>query len=247
MNTFVWRALVRLGLFPNIYLTYSPFKIWEWEELTGDLAWRGDERVLDIGCGIGNHTLLLARQCGRIVGLDTNTAFIERARVLSDLTAWGDRAEFSDRTLEASGFADASFDRIFSVCVLEHIPDHESILAESLRCLKPGGEMIFSVDSLAAIDDPALIEKHRRDHHVQKYYSAEELAALLTSQGFVDVNVYPIFRSAYAKELFERGIRRGFNFGRFGTWFRTRKFRAAERVVQEPTAGLFLIAKARKP
>ena len=246
MKKFVWRLLMRLGIYPHIHFTYSPFKILEFSELTDDIPWTGDERVLDIGCGQGNHTLLLGRRCGHVTGIDTNPAFIEEARWFASHLPEIE-VDFDDRPLEKIGFPDDTFDYVFSICVLEHIPDHESILSESLRILKPGGRMIFSVDSLEAIDDPGLIEAHRAAHQVQKYYRADELEQLLERTGFADVRVYPIFRSALARDLFIRGIRRGFNFGRLRTLSLTRRFLQAEDRTVEPTAGLFLIAKAEKP
>jgi hypothetical protein len=42
-------------------------------------------------------------------------------------------------------FADGSFSHILSFDVLEHVPDHRRALAECLRCLKPGGTLLFSV------------------------------------------------------------------------------------------------------
>jgi 2-polyprenyl-3-methyl-5-hydroxy-6-metoxy-1,4-benzoquinol methylase len=242
-----WQLLIKLGFYPHIYFTYSPFKILEFEELTGDIPWRGNERVLDIGCGIGNHTLLLGKACGHITGIDTNPDFIAEARWFSRQLGGRVNADFDHRPLEEIAYPDNTFDYVFSICVLEHIPDHESILREALRILKPGGRMIFSVDSLEAIDDPELIEIHRQAHHVQKYYRTEELKSLLEDTGFRDVDVYPIFRSAMAVKLFKQGIREGFNFGRLRTRSLTLRFLEAEAEVESPTAGIFLIAKTVKP
>ncbi len=247
MRKLAWWVLLKLRLFPHIYFTYSPFKIMEFDRLTSGLAWRGDERVLDIGCGEGNHTLLLGRHCGHVTGLDTEPAFVARARWFARHMPGGVRADFTDLPLAKAGFADGTFDRIFSICVIEHIPDHEAILREALRTLKPGGEMIFSVDTLAAITDRDLVARHQREHHVQHYYRADELHELLVGTGFVDVEVRPLFRSELARELFTQGIREGFNFGRLRTRRLTQRLYAAEAATTESTEGIFLIAVARKP
>ncbi len=246
MQSLVWRLLALLRLYPGIHFTYSPFKILEFEELMDGLEWTGRERVLDIGCGIGNHTFLIGRNAGSIVGVDVNPDFIARARWFAGFVTGGDKAEFTSDPVEKAGFADGEFDRIFSICVLEHIPNHAEVLEHCLRSLKPGGEMIFSVDSLTTITDPDLIEKHRKDHWVQRYYTPDELHELLEGMGFVDVEVTPIFRSDVAVELFERGIRRGFNFGRIATVGHTRRLRAAEAAHTGSDDGIFLIARARK-
>jgi len=246
MQSLVWRILVLLRIYPGIHFTYSPFKILEFEELMRGLDWTGRERVLDIGCGIGNHTFLLGKNAGSIVGVDTNPEFIERARWFAGIVPGGRTATFTTDPVEKAGFADGEFDRIFSICVLEHIPNHVEVLEHCVRSLKPGGEMIFSVDSLTTITDPALIEKHRKDHWVQQYYTPDQLRETLEGMGFVDVEVTPIFRSVTAKRFFERGIRRGFNFGRIATKSYTRVLRKAEAAHTGSEDGIFLIARARK-
>ena len=246
MQSLLWRLLVLLRIYPGIHFTYSPFKILEFEELLRGLEGTGRERVLDIGCGIGNHTFMLGRRAGSIVGVDVNPEFIARARWFAGIVPGGGKATFTTDPVEKAGFADGEFDRIFSICVLEHIPNHTEVLAHCLRSLRPGGEMIFSVDSLTTITDPELIEQHCRDHWVQQYYTPQQLRATLEDMGFVNVEVTPIFRSTTAVELFERGIRKGFNFGRLATIGVTRRLRAAEAAHAGSEDGIFLIARAQK-
>ena len=56
-----------------------------------------------------------------------------------------DQGGIRNETLTALTFADNQFNQIFSFDVFEHIPRYESALRECLRCLKPGGHLIFTV------------------------------------------------------------------------------------------------------
>jgi len=239
-------GLLQLGIYPHIGFTYSPFKILEFRELMSAITWRGDERVLDIGCGAGLQTMLLARRAGHTTGIDIEPTFISAARHDARLARLRGRVDFEDRHLHAVAYPEATFDHIFSICVLEHIPEHEAILAECLRILKPGGRIHFSVDSLEGISDPLLVESHRRQHHVVQYYREPALKELLEGQGYVDVSVIPLFRSALARRLFTEGIQRGFNFGRFRAMWLAANLQRAECAKEIDTPGLFLVARATK-
>ena len=248
MKRLLLRWLIGLGLYPHIYFTYSPFKILEFEALTASLTWTGHERVLDIGCGAGLHTCLIERRCDQIVGIDVEPAHIAEARWLAKRLGPRCRAEFMAAPLQQCRFADASFDRIFSICVIEHIADYESVLADCQRILKPSGEMLFTVDTLETITDPELVAVHRRAHHVQQYFRRDSLRALLAAHGLVVDELRSLFRSPLARELFTRGIRTGFNFGRFATRGLTDRLAQAEAAHPDPAApGIFLLARCHKP
>lgn len=241
------RVLTALGVWPHVHFTYSPFKILEFRRLVEALDWTGQERVLDIGCGAGLQTFLIGRLAGHTTGLDIDPDFIEQANWYGRYVRTRGRVDFTSRHLQDIAWPDHTFDRIFSICVLEHIPEHVAILTECRRLLKPGGEIIFSVDTLAAIDDEELKRRHTADHHVVHYYSPTGLRDLLLEIGFEDVRLQPLFRSQLARRLFEQGIREGFNFGRLGASRLADRLAAAEAEAPADAPEIFLAARARAP
>jgi len=96
-----------------------------------DLA---DKRVLEIGCGAGYEVWYLSHQFGAdAVGLD----IIERA-AWQELTDARTHYVLGDLTAEHL-FDEASFDRVISFAVWEHIAHPTAALAETYRLLRPGG------------------------------------------------------------------------------------------------------------
>ena len=135
---------------------------------------------------------------------------------------------------------------VISFCVLEHIAKRDEVLGVVSEILKPGRQLLMSVDSLATISDPALIAKHQRDHAVHTYLTPTAIHTLLGDHGFGNIQVWPIFRSPYARRLFEAGIRSGFQYHRY------RKFGALARLTvdewryRHAGTGMFLCATATR-
>jgi len=243
----VLKFLMRLGLYPHIRFTYSPFKILEFQEMMRRAEFRGDERSLDIGCGDGLQTFLIGENSGPITGIDVNSSFIADAREYAKIFHPKAQADFRDQPLEKIGFKDEEFDLVFSICVIEHIHNHEEVLRECLRIMKPGAKIIFTVDTLETIDDSALIQKHKAAHHVVRYFREDNLRELLTGIGFEVKEMQNLFRSDLARELFIQGIDRGFNFGRLRCTSLADELARAEAETDLKAPGTFLLAVAVKP
>jgi trans-aconitate 2-methyltransferase len=93
-------------------------------------------RVIDIGCGPGNSTELLARRfpLAEIVGLDSSDDMLAEARARLP------RIRF-EKTDIAHWRSDAFFDLIFANAVLQWIPDHIAVMAKMMTRLAPGGSL----------------------------------------------------------------------------------------------------------
>lgn len=109
--------------------------------------------VLDLGCGTGRDAFLVSRLVGphgRAIGLDMTPQQLAIARrgQAAHYDATGlDNLDFREGVIEdlaAAGIADASVDVVISNCVLNLSSDKARVLAEILRVLKPGGELLFA-------------------------------------------------------------------------------------------------------
>src|ERR1700683_1734162 len=113
-------------------------------------------------------------------------------------------------------FADGSFDRVMSVCAIEHFDDGARALAEMARVLAPGGELVMSADALTLAERwPRLYRAHCERYHVQRTYSHEQLTALLAGSGLEVIRHAYQFRTRWAQRmslsLSAYGGRVGFN------------------------------------
>ncbi|HIK04720.1 MAG TPA: methyltransferase domain-containing protein [Trichormus sp. M33_DOE_039] len=98
--------------------------------------------VLDVGCGIGGSSRILARDYGfSVTGITISPQQVERAK---QLTAQELDAQFLVDDAMALSFPDASFDVVWSIEAGPHMPDKAVFAKELMRVLKPGGVMVLA-------------------------------------------------------------------------------------------------------
>jgi SAM-dependent methyltransferase len=158
-----------------------------WDRAIAALPFRRG-RVLDLGCAFGFATLRLARKGYETVGVDNSSRYISWARRRHP------GGEYLLASADALPLADASFDAVLLLDVLEHVPDEAEVIREIQRVLKPGGLLILSVPHrglLGWLDSlNVYAELVRRTKHglfpqeiaqtgIHRHYSLQQLNELL--------------------------------------------------------------------
>jgi SAM-dependent methyltransferase len=149
--------------------------------------------VLDLGCGVGEgaQSLVAGR---RVIAVDHDGVALHFARRHYPLPA------FACMDAERLAFADACFDGVISVEVIEHVAQPERYLAEVRRVLKPDGTFVLTTPNrLRSSPTPgSRWPEHRRE------YRPDELDRLLRSQ-FAEVELWgqsiPLYERHPARRL----------------------------------------------
>ncbi len=164
------------------------------------VRWGGLEKLpsgttlLDVGCGIGGSSRILAQDYNfDVTGVTISPQQVQRAQ---ELTPEGVNAKFQVDDAMALSFPDASFDVVWSVEAGPHMPDKAVFARELLRVLKPGG--ILVVADWNQRDDRAIplnfwekpVMKQLLDQWSHPAFSSiEGFAELLAATGLVEGEV----------------------------------------------------------
>jgi len=230
----------------HIFFVFHSFKILEFKELLKDTKILKSDIILDIGCGNGLETLLIGKKCDKIYGIDIFKENLIQAKIKSQIFRNKINSEFKSTTLENAGFKQETFDKIFSICVLEHISNYNDVLKESYRILKKKGQLIFSVDSLENIDDNKFTSYHQKKFSVKNYFSKEELNDHLKQIGFKKIKIYPIYRSNYAKKRFIKLTKNVSKLNHLFSLFEYLLIKKRESNYSYKNRGLYFIGKCYK-
>ncbi len=157
------------------------------------LPLRGDETVLDAGCGSGRVTERLLEQLpgGQVAAVDASPSMVEAAG--RRLAPYGDRVRLVVADLgRPLPLPDASVDAVLSTATFHWVPDHEALFSNLAAVLVPGGRLVAQCggagniarvrDAIRAAGDPW--------SGPWTFATPDETRARLERSGFRDVDVW---------------------------------------------------------
>ena len=166
------------------------------------LPLRGDETVLDAGCGTGRVTALLCERLpdGHIIAVDADAAMVSACRATLGTEVDAGRVDVRHVDLLELDF-DGEVDAVLSTATFHWVLDHDALFARLFAALKPGGRLVAQCGGhgnlravLGAADEVAAagpwadrFEGWVRPSHMA---TAEETEAKLLGAGFADVKAW---------------------------------------------------------
>ena len=170
----------------------------EWgKRLISELDLSGYESILDLGCGDGFLTTLLAEQVpdGYVTGIDASNGMIEIAKQhqMPNLA-------FCSKDINELDYS-SEFDLIFSNATLHWVQDHKTLLHNCHRALKPGGKIRFNFaadgncsnfnEKALALMGESRFSKHFAEFHWPWYMpELDKYARLAIDSEFREVKVW---------------------------------------------------------
>ncbi len=183
----------------------------EWgHALISELSLKGNETVLDLGCGDGVLTEQLSHfvPYGKVLGIDASINMIATAKRISK-----SNLEFAHMNINDMNFEN-EFDLIFSNAALHWIKDHKRLLKNAYQALKVHGEILWDFGGLGNCSNFIdVIQKKTLEESYAKYFqnfewpwfmpSKEQYAEFISTIGFSIYTIKEVNRDRYFSDASE--------------------------------------------
>nr|WP_201763925.1 class I SAM-dependent methyltransferase [Archaeoglobus sulfaticallidus] len=133
------------------------------------------KKVLDVGCGTGFVSLILAELGHEVVGIDLSEGMLSKAREKAEEK--GHNILFKIDDAENLAFEDNTFDAVIERHVLWTLPNPEKAIKEWVRVLRQGGKLI-------------LIESENKEEKTANHHYSEEIARKLPFGNGIDLRKF---------------------------------------------------------
>jgi len=151
------------------------------------------DNILEMGCGTGRLLPYMAQKAYKITGIDISQGMLKVARKRLEEDGYGDITLVLDDA-DSMPFPDNTFDAVYSILVINLIPDYLKAFKEVKRILKPGGLFVFNVPNLNSIYylgglyvnmRGKTVTANASGHRYSHWFTKDELTKGLNSIGFV--------------------------------------------------------------
>ncbi len=154
-------------------------------------------RVLDVGCGPGTDTLVLAGrvgEAGSVEGVDFDPEMVAEAERRAAAAGVAERTRHRQGDAASLPFGDGAFDATRSERLFQHLREPERALAEMVRVTRPGGwVVVLDTDWGTRVVDTPEVEAERR--------LARVLPERILANGYSGRRLFGMFRRAGLDEL----------------------------------------------
>lgn len=185
--------------------------------LISNLQVGSDSRVLDVGCGTGGPAVRLARETGaEVAGVTISARQCERASARAEAEGLADRVSFLRADAMKMPFKPSSFDAVFALESIMHMPHRPTVLLQMSQLVRPGGRVALTdIFRTEALGGDELLDMYMELNFVTLLPAFRDYERLVAETGMVVVElsditegtIRPTFRHlaqagrAYSEEL----------------------------------------------
>ena len=215
----------------------SPHEAMEMRTTLEWLALRNDDVVLELGCGDGRYTEIIARPGRRILAVDFSMEALRRLQEVLERKSVAVDVGMVHASIADLAVRPQSFDVVFST-LTSNLPDHahrQMLYRLAASALKPGGRFVFSAHHYGWRERRAGMDKsgHYTPGGIYRYQMTRKELREELRQTFADVRISPI-------QIYLPLVSRI-------TGLRVALSRAAERIPLLNNLGALLLCEARNP
>ncbi len=146
-----------------------------------------NDKILEIGCGLGTWTEIVGGKCRAITAVDISKEMIRKAKK---------NVSLKNAKLIVSDFlsfkTNERFDKIFAVRSFEYLDGTEAGLRKVWEMLKPRGKFVIITKSKPCAWEFVYCERWKRSGFRQNKASCIKMRKLLSSVGFVNIKMLPV-------------------------------------------------------
>src|SRR5262245_13584552 len=141
--------------------------------------------LLEVGCGTGDYSLMLARRGFKIIGIDISPRSIHGACAKASILGLSDVSFLVSDAETLSGIADASVDGVVSFSTLRYVPNLDQALGAMRRVLKPRGAAVIDFPNkfcpwFTMLKNHFGVETHIHDHQ----FATQQIITLMRHSDF---------------------------------------------------------------